>query len=738
MKAENCVLLLLLIACFLSGSTTLKAEHIIGGSLRYECLGGGTYRFECKIFRDCAGGGSYFDSKAIFTIYRGSETTPVDNLEVPYDQNAISFIDPPDDPCVSIPEGICVQQAIYAFEYTFTDWPSSETYHVAYQRCCRNISINNIIDPNDTGATYVVEISPAAQAGSCNNSPEFDHYPPTVVCRGQPIEIDHSATDPDGDQLVYSLCAPLAGGGTLGEGCYELAPDPACPPPYLPVVYHDSLYSAQNPLGGTQSLSIDPQTGLMTGLPEYAGQFVVGVCVTELRNGEVIGRTRREIQFNVAECITYLQIVLETENLSPEGLPVFESCGDTSLFFPNNSIISDAFEYHSWKFQLGPQTVRPDEWEPTVQFPGPGEYPGQLILQSSGSCADSSDFLVRIYEPPVAKYRSGFDVCYPGPLSLSEDSESAPGITEAAWLFDGQPYQGASILIDDPAPGIYPLRLSVTDANGCVDTLLDSLTYLPAPSFLFAPPVVEKSCPPLEVHFDHQNQDLSARYETYWEFGDGSYSNDPAPTHRYTTPGTYDVYLSVLSPDGCVTDTLFQNLIEILPPPHARFSYEPAALTGLNRLASFRAENASALRWDWTLDDRPISDAESFDYEFPDTGRYEMTLAVTLPHFCSDTLSRVIDVEPLPVWHLPNAFSPNGDGTNDQFLGAGDLLGARNFELKISNRYGQVIFETDDPYASWDGRIGGKILADNYVWQLKIVSSRGKSIQQRGMVTVIK
>ena len=127
----------------------------------------------------------------------------------------------------------------------------------------------------------------------CNSSPEFDNFPPIVICAGQPLEFDHGATDPDGDQLVYEFCSPLLGGGPLlGAGEYETCgganPNPACPPPYFPVNFIVPAYDPLAPMGGDPVVSIDPNTGLITGTPTIQGQFVVGVCVKEFRNGELL------------------------------------------------------------------------------------------------------------------------------------------------------------------------------------------------------------------------------------------------------------------------------------------------------------------------------------------------------------------------------------------------------------------------------------------------------------------
>ncbi|MCB0640388.1 MAG: hypothetical protein KDC44_02055, partial [Phaeodactylibacter sp.] len=327
-----------LLAClFLIGGTglQLQAAHIIGGEMTYECLGGGTYRFTMKIYRDCAGGGADFDSTpnapfdATVTIYEGSSTVPFQNLTL-FDPPIVTNIDPElSNPCLVVPPGVCVEEGVYVFTLDLPNSPSS--YHISYQRCCRNNTITNIIDPGSAGATYTIELTPQAQ-DLCNNSPTFNNFPPIVICNNEPINFDFSATDADGDQLVYSLCDPFLGGGTnqvMFEEANGVAPNPDLPPPYS-VVPFSPPFSAMNPMQGNPPLSIDPNTGFITGVPEILGQFVVGVCVEEYRNGQLLSVLRRDFQFNVADCQpTVVADIQEDQIINGNDFLVI-SCGENT------------------------------------------------------------------------------------------------------------------------------------------------------------------------------------------------------------------------------------------------------------------------------------------------------------------------------------------------------------------------------------------------------------------------
>ena len=145
----------------------------------------------------------------------------------------------------------------------------------------------------------MTELTPTAQT-LCNNSPVFNDFPPIAICANSPLVFNHAATDAENDQIVYEFCAPFQGGGNGGgggggNGCNSVTPNPACPPPYKEVVYNAPLYNKLVPLGGNPILAIDPKTGVITGTPNIIGQYVVGVCASEYRNGVLLSVTRREI-----------------------------------------------------------------------------------------------------------------------------------------------------------------------------------------------------------------------------------------------------------------------------------------------------------------------------------------------------------------------------------------------------------------------------------------------------------
>ena len=223
--------LLLFAFCFLPFA--LNAKHIVGGEITYKYIStDGIYvklAFTMKIYRDCVGGGIGFDSIAYIASFIKNGGRDGFVLSVPIKK--ITKIEPPTYKCL-VPPNICVEEALYEWESDFSN--RNDGYVVEYQRCCRNETITNIYTPGDVGATYSIEITKESLLLS-NNSPVFKTFPPIVICVDKSLEFDHSATDAEGDQIVYKFCQPLGGGGktanTNSADCTTGAPNPPCYPP---------------------------------------------------------------------------------------------------------------------------------------------------------------------------------------------------------------------------------------------------------------------------------------------------------------------------------------------------------------------------------------------------------------------------------------------------------------------------------------------------------------------------
>jgi gliding motility-associated-like protein len=250
-----------------------------------------------RVFRDCfnANPTALFDDPGIIGVYASNglrlsniSLRPIgnDTLREGLDSCYTSFIN-----------SVCVHTTVYRTVITLN--PRAGGYHFVYQRCCRNTTISNIVNPTEAGATYDILLTEAAMQ-KCNSSPVVNRWPPVYVCANQELNVNSSATDVDNDSIAYKLCTPLVG-GTFQRP----QPIPPTAPPFQPIIWLGPTYSLANVLGGNNPLTIDVNTGLMKGVPPVLGQFVVAVCLEEYdrTTKNLLSVVRRDFQYNVVNCM---------------------------------------------------------------------------------------------------------------------------------------------------------------------------------------------------------------------------------------------------------------------------------------------------------------------------------------------------------------------------------------------------------------------------------------------------
>lgn len=741
---------IILFACLIF-SLQSYAAHIIGGEINYVCNGNDNYSFTMKIYRDCDGGGAPFDGApgapfpATLTVYRGSGNNFTIFDEFTISNPTVNPVLPNlSDPCLVVPSNVCVEEGIYNFSLNLP--ASALSYHVVYQRCCRNDFITNITNPGAAGATYSTEITPLAQT-ECNNSPVFDNFPPIVICAGEDINFEHSATDPDGDQLIYTFCSPFYGGGQDQNNptqIFGVAPQPDAPPPFTNVIFNAG-FSGTNPMTADPALQINPSTGLITGVPTVIGQYVVGVCVDEFRNGQLIGRSFRDFQFNVTNCDPFVLASIEADDVLGEQEFLVLSCGQSTVKFNNLSTLQQNIDENLWVFDINGMDVTSNEWDATIDFPGVGSYEGFLFLNPGTECSDTANITVNIFPEMTADFEFDYDTCVSGPVQFTDLSVSDAGpnaVVSWDWAFG----DGNDSDLQNPAhlymePGNIPVLLTATDSNDCVDTITQIINYFPVPALIVISPSTFNGCAPADIFFDNLSFPIDSTYQIDWTFGDGGTSVDISPTHLYDSVGLYTVSVDITSPLGCQTDTTFVDLINVRPSPTAGFSFSPDEPSNFRPDIDFIDESIESVAWIWEFDEFGFSPAQNPSFTFPDTGMFNVTQIVFHESGCPDTAMTVIDVEPKVQYFMPNAFTPNGDGINDIFGGVGVMEGARQFNFSIYNRFGEEIFQTGDPFTEWNGRknnTGRYSPQGVYLYIVNYITPRGVAIEEKGYVTLIR
>lgn len=521
------ILLLILVGWFLL-PTTSSAAHLVGGVISYEQTGPNTYFVTLKVYRDCYSTGADFDQPANIGIFKGDYT--YHELFEMFDPD-VSEIDPSlTGLCDNVDIPACVEEGIY--EKTLTLPPSTNGYYIVYQRCCRNGTIVNINVPDDTGNTFVTYIPPPSVV-EWNSSPSFNNLPPVALCLNNPLEFDHSATDLDGDELVYSLCTPYS-------GATPFAPMPVIPsnPPYADIFWAAG-YSDQDPIDSDPGMAIDPVTGLLTVNPTMLGQYVIGVCVQEFRDGVLISEVRRDFQFNVVICPSQ-PVALFADVVSTEDCT-------TEVTFNNNSENADDY---IWDFGDGNTST---EENPVHNYDEGGTYEVTLVVQADNNCVDSVQTEVFVYDVPQPLLLPPMHECVDGENVYDfEVTEIDVDNVDIQFSLNGNSLFADMNVVDHfifSEFGTHNLVVTVEDDFGCIGT--DEIEFTINPPIIAGFTVEDGDCSGLEVPFTSTTENAD---NISWDFGDLAETpdnNDINFTYTFPDPGVYPVTLTASGENQC-------------------------------------------------------------------------------------------------------------------------------------------------------------------------------------------
>lgn len=261
-------------------------------------------------------------------------------------------------------------------------------------------------------------------------------------------------------------------------------------------------------------------------------------------------------------------------------------------------------------------------------------------------------------------------------------------------------------------PGIYIVNLGGPGACAIKDT---AIITEPQPLLLQVQNVPEKC--------DNNKGSLTASltggttpYNYQWSNGITTASNNDLPAGNYS--------LHVNDGRGCSVDT---NLVVInyINPVKAYLGQDTTICPGEKLVLS--PGSFSSYKWQ--------DNSAGATYEVTQTGTYSVEVVDADGCVSYDA----IDVEVICIdIFFPTGFTPNNDGKNEGFGPGGKLNGVRNYSLKVYSRFGDIVFQSNDPYRQWDGRIKGvQTAAGTYIWHAQYEVS-GRKRSQHGAVVLLK
>lgn len=769
------------------------ADHIIGGDISMQGVNGthGLFRLQLNQYWDQTQSQPGNQDKSVrLLIYRKQNPVLIESVTLNLQETLpLTFAN---EACAELRKLSFIEARYYdihQFDPKKYDDPGG--YYMVWERCCRNKDLTNVNGTVGVGMVFYMEFPPMVKDGKpfVNSSPDFRLPNGDYICINKPFTFDEGATDADGDVLSYKLVTPY-NGYTTSQSSTSASDEPRAS---YPLVKWAPGYSLSTVIPGRPPLRVDPNTGQLSVRAVSEGLFLFSVECTEYRNGQVIGRVRRDMQLPVVDC---------SRNTPPPATVMVNGravSGDLP-WCASQPLVLRAEKNPEYNYQWQRNGINLNgATADTLKVRESGTY--TVVKSRAKVCANDTTSqgttVTFATAPPVSLSLVGATpVCAGDTLTLVANGQ--PGY-EYRWQRNGTTLAGEqkpSLRVTQT--GQYAVLARPVGAN-CEgqDTL--SVMVKPRPvARVDAPRLV--FCPDDSVVLTATNQSGN-RYS--WQ-RDGQPFGDATNRATARQGGTYRVV--VTAPNGCTTGSTSLTLTQ----------YErPSAM--LDSIAPFCGTAATVV----TLNGRPAGGmyagpgvtGHRFDPAVAGVGRHAVTYTVTSSQGCRATQSRWAVVAPGPQlsgptrykifrghsvqldtkvseamatynWspsaslrpadalnpvanppetttytltalsqlgcpasfsvlvevvdplYIPSAFSPNGDGHNDTWV-ISNISEFPGCEVSIFTRWGEQIFHSVGYAQPWDGLYRQQRVAPE-VYTYRIRTGDGPfSVVYRGQLTVL-
>jgi gliding motility-associated-like protein len=297
------------------------------------------------------------------------------------------------------------------------------------------------------------------------------------------------------------------------------------------------------------------------------------------------------------------------------------------------------------------------------------------------------------------------------------------------WTDNNGTHVGSTSTISVTPSQTTTYTLTITDnCESSPVVLTTAVIVSPLPEVLFSVDEPGK-CVPATFTFSNDT-DPSLIGESYWYFSNGTtYMNVDNFDVEFTIAGTYGLQLVIVTPEGCVDSSSINPIVTAYPQPQAIFNFNPEDVTIFTTEVSFNNFSSGNDQNEWIFDGGSPGNStlENPVILYPEevVENYYVELIVTSQYGCKDTAFNFVQVKPEVILYAPNSFTPDGDEHNNEWrIFISGIEQFQGFDLQIYNRWGEIIWESYDANASWDGTYRGrKVPEGTYIWKARATDS---------------
>ncbi len=355
-------------------------------------------------------------------------------------------------------------------------------------------------------------------------------------------------------------------------------------------------------------------------------------------------------------------------------------------------------------------------------------------------CVNTASVEVVVKERMVADFSLSQPAVCEGEQITIYYTGNGQGTAAYDWNFDGGSVSGTGQgphQVSWTGPGTKTISLVVTQQQCVSDIVTQTIEVNAMPVAAFSSGITS-GCQPLEAEFTSTSASTVSGTTFSWDFGSAGTATGASINRTFEQSGIYDVTLTVTNPGGCIDQAVSSGIIEVWPLPLAGFENSPPFASMKDPVISFSSTSSgSDLDYLWDLGDGTIVADSVFTHIYSDSGYYQTVLTVENLYGCTDVFEKTIYISPRYALKIPTAFTPNGDGRNDEFRVTGN--GVKEYRINIYNRWGALVFTSDNISDSWDGSAEGNEAAKGlYVYRIFFKDENDEVSEYTGSIVIVR
>ncbi|MCZ2223230.1 MAG: PKD domain-containing protein [Chitinophagales bacterium] len=617
---------------------------------------------------------------------------------------------------ISTKIGSCISNEIASAQITYPSAPNTPTITANSEFCSGN-TINLSASSTTTGVSY-----------------EWTG-PNGFTSNQQNPSITNATTAASG---TYSVTAVL-------NGCVSTATTKNIVVNLTPNITNSNSNNTTSCNSSTGSIVLEGLEPNKSFLVKYTkGSTVDSATLTSSATGVITiaslsAGTYNNVTVKAGVCISNVVGPFTINDPAPPATPVVTNnsplCADATINLTSST--TTAGVTYAWS---GPGGFTSNQQNVSITNSTTAMSGTYTIKVTLNNCESSASTNVVVNPNPIANFNLPDFVCMPGnPAKFTNTSTIASGTLSYLWNFgDGSPTSTA----ENPShvyatSNTYNVKLTATSNAGCSKQVSKDF------SAFYDKPIANFTVSPSELCQGNPNTftDLSTAPNStisnrYWNFGENNTwtnTTNTSLTKLYQNAGNYTVSLTVKNQQGCPSDTMRKQVKVYVQPV---IDAGPPIIVPVGTIVQFNPivnDSSSAITFKWSPA-TGLSNANILHPLLKVTQNINYVLKATGAGNCSATDTLI--VKGLKPIIIPNAFSPNGDGINDTWV-IENLNDYVNVSVEIFNRYGQLIYKTNNGYTTpWDGKVNGKPVPVGVYYY--IIDFKGQYPNKSGSLTIIR